>query len=331
MSDDIGQFGGYLTASFPSQLNVDVTEFCNLACIHCPYEVTMRPKGKNRAQLDEALHRKLVEETAREGRGQCRFVRYTGEGEPLLHPRLAAMMADMRQRTGVQVALTTNGLLLDEMQIRDILDAEINVVDISLDAQEPNTYAKIRVKGDLRVAHENVHRLIAQVKARGGKTKVMVSFVQQPLNQAEAQPFKEYWEKAGADFVVLRTMHSCAGHISEIKQAMWAQAPTPRKPCLYPWERLALKPDGSVCYCPADWYHSSAVGHFATQSVAEIWQGEAMQKVRQAHVSGDFSQHGFCGQCPDWMVIKWPSEGRSYASVMHEFEADRHGGADGAS
>ena len=30
-------FGGSMSAVFPSQVIIDVTELCNLACIHCPH------------------------------------------------------------------------------------------------------------------------------------------------------------------------------------------------------------------------------------------------------------------------------------------------------
>ena len=51
-------------------------------------------------------------------------------------------------------------------------------------------------------------------------------------------------------------------------------------------------------------------------TVEEAWQGETMRTLREAHLSGDFSGHPFCGQCPDWATTRWPGEGRSYADLM---------------
>jgi len=314
-------FGGYLSSVFPSQLVVDVTEFCNLACIHCPYEAVTRPKGKLRANLDPALHAAMVTEVGAAGRGICRYIRYTGEGEPTLHPKLTEFFADAKARTGAMVALTTNGLLLDAARRRDLLDAGVDVIDISLDAFRDDTYAKIRVKGELPVAREYALKLIEET--RGTNTKVMLSYVDQPLNQGEAQPFKEFWEAKGADFVVLRRTHSCAGSIDDIAQRMWREAPVPRKPCLYPWERLTLGPDGRIVFCPTDWLGRAVIGHLAEESLQSVWQGPKMEALRQAHLTNSFANHEFCGQCPDWSVTRWPHEGRSYATVMHEFEGER--------
>ena len=317
-------FTDYLSADFPSQINVDVTEFCNLECVHCPFVQASKAKGRSRVQIDEALHRKLIDDIAANSGGACRYIRYTGEGEPLLHKKLVGMLAYAREKTDMQITLTTNGTLLDEKRGKAVIAAGVDIVDVSIDAYNPSTFAKVRVKGELEPVQRNVKTLIQLSKDSGGNTKVMVSFVEQELNRFESEPFKQYWEAAGADFVVLRRQHSCAGNMEPIKEAMWAVAPTPRKPCLYPWERLVVSPTGSYSYCPADWYHQANIGNVSEQSIKEVWQGEKMRALRQAHLDNDFSGHGFCGQCPDWMAIRWPWEGRSYATVVHEFAEQKH-------
>lgn len=315
----VGQFGGYLSPVFPSQINLDVTEFCNLACIHCPYETVTKLKGKNRKNLRLDWHHRLIDEIATVGAGHCRFLRYTGDGEPLLHPQLPELVKYAFDRTGLPINVTTNGMLLTEERARALIDAGIQVFDVSIDAHSQEVYGQVRVKGDIKLTYECTHRLISLVQESGRSAKVMVSFVRQPLNMHEADDFERYWKAAGADFVVMRNQHSCAGSVPDMTAKLWEQAPPARKPCLYPWERLVLKADGQFTYCPADWLHQAEIGSIESSTAAEVWQGQALQDLRRAHLSADFSNHPFCGKCPDWHVIKWPDEGRSYASVMHEF------------
>ena len=133
----IGQFSEHLSAEFPSQINVDVTQFCNLACIHCPYETVTKLKGKARLNLRLDLHVKLIDEIATTGRGHCLYIRYTGDGEPLLHPNLPDMLRHAVERTGLPVNLTTNGILLTEQRAEQLVDAGVSVIDISIDAYRP--------------------------------------------------------------------------------------------------------------------------------------------------------------------------------------------------
>lgn len=315
-----GQFSGYLSSAFPSQIVVDVSEFCNLKCIHCPYETVTKIKGNKRQNLDESLHTKLIDEIAGDDAGACRFLRYTGDGEPLLHPRLPQMLAYAVERTRLPVNVTTNGLLLNEERARALVESGVSVFDISLDAHRPETYAQVRVGGDLATAHANVIGLIDLIRRTGSQAKVVVSFVHQPLNEGEADDFTSFWTQKGVSRVVIRQRHSCAGSVSDVARSMWENAPSPRKPCLYPWERLVVKPDGKITFCPADWMHEGEVGNLAIHSIRDVWQGSAMSALRTAHLSKDFSRHAFCGKCPDWSAIPWPEQKRSYATMMHDFE-----------
>jgi len=312
-----GTFAGYLNATFPSQIILDVTEFCNLACIHCPYVSLVKPKGKERHSLSPQLHDKMVREIKESGLTACRFVRYTGEGETLLHPQIMDFLAAM-SGIGMPTTLTTNGMLLSDERCSQLIEAGTSAVDISIDAFRPETYAKIRVGGELEIVKEGVLRLIAKNKAAGGKMKIMVSFIHQDDNTGEAEPFKTYWNEKGVDLVFVRNLHSCAGLMQDTARMLWEKAPKPRTPCLYPWERLLLKADGLVDYCPSDWKHGSNVGNFAESTIVDIWQGPAMTALRQAHVANDFSCHPLCAKCPDWSTTYWPDEGRTYATAIHE-------------
>lgn len=314
----IGTFHGDLSAEFPSQINIDVTEFCNLACVHCPYETVTRVKGVNRVNLDPALHRALIDEIADVGKAHCRFIRYTGEGEPLLHPELVAMLGSAVRRTGLPINLTTNGQLLTERRIGELLDAGVGYFDISIDAATAATYAGIRIKGDFDRVVGNVRGLIEANRRGGHRAKVLVSFVRQPANEGEVEAFRAFWTEAGADSVLIRDRHSCAGSIEAVARVMWSAAPVPRRPCLYPWERLVVGPSGRFGFCPADWMHEAEIGRLGEQTVREVWTGPAMTALRAAHLSGDYAAHPFCGKCPDWSVIRWPGAGRNYAALMRE-------------
>jgi len=78
-------FGGRLSGTFPSQVIVDVTELCNLACTHCPHPDFKRSEHYGGRSLDPALCAKAIDEVAEAGRGVVQHVRFTSEGEPLLH------------------------------------------------------------------------------------------------------------------------------------------------------------------------------------------------------------------------------------------------------
>ncbi|NKD85344.1 radical SAM protein [Haematospirillum jordaniae] len=316
-------FGGRLSARFPSQIIMDITEVCNLACTHCPHPVFAKSEHYAGRYLDPALNEKMIEEVRQHGQGHIRYIRYASNGEPLVHPDGYNMIKAAVDYSGVFVTLTTNGKIMNEKRTRNLLEAGVHLIDISIDAFRPETYAKIRVKGNLEVTRENTLRLIRWVRESGAKTKVVVSFVEQPENTAEAADFERYWKDQGAQYVVMRRLHSCSGAVADVADASRVvQADGVRRPCLYPWERITINARGDLAFCPSDWVHGSYVADYRNTTIHDAWQGAFYRRLREAHQTNNYRHHPFCGQCPDWAATRWPREGRSYADMVEDFIQD---------
>jgi MoaA/NifB/PqqE/SkfB family radical SAM enzyme len=313
-------FGGRLAADFPSQILMDITEVCNLACTHCPHPTFAKSEHYGGRHLNPALNEKMIEEVRQYGQGRTQYIRYASNGEPLVHPNGYDMIQSAVDHSGVFVTLTTNGKIMNEKRTQRLLESGVHLIDISIDAFKPETYAKIRVKGNLEVTRENVLRLIRWVKESKAKTKVVVSFVEQPQNTNETVDFESYWKDRGADFVVIRRLHSCSGAVVELADMRrQAQGQQQRRPCLYPWERIVINARGDLAFCPSDWVHGSYVADYVKTTIKEEWQGNFYRRLRDAHLKSDYQNHAFCGRCPDWASTRWPHEGRSYADMVEEF------------
>jgi len=322
VSDPTYGFYGRLSAEFPSQVIIDTTELCNLACTHCPHPQFKKSEHYSGASLISELNAKAIDEVRVHGQGHTQYIRYTGEGETLIHRHFFEMLDYATRNAGnVPVTVTTNGVLLNDLRIERLLATGVAIVDISIDAYTPETYAKIRVNGDLTVTRANVLRLLTRARETGGRSKIVVSYIEQPANQNETADFEKFWRNEGADFVVIRKLHSAAGAVAAVADQMRQDnKEQPRRACVYPWERVVLNPRGNLAFCPADWTHGSTVVDYRTATIKDTWAGEFYQKLRKAHLTNDFSAHSFCGQCPDWKVTRWPAEGRAYADMVEDFK-----------
>jgi MoaA/NifB/PqqE/SkfB family radical SAM enzyme len=316
------KYGFYdrLSAIFPSQIIVDVTEICNLACIHCPHPQFKESEYYSAKLLSLELNKKMVEEVQQFGQSVTQYIRYTSEGEPLTNPDIYDMIAYAKKQSGVPVTLTTNGTLMTQSCIEKLLASGVDVIDVSIDAFSPDVYSKIRVNGNLVITRSNVLKLIKEIKESSLSTKIVVSYVEQPLNSHETDDFEKFWKDSGADYVVIRRLHSAAGANETIAKKMWEETASERRPCVYPWERIILNPRGYLAFCPADWTHGSSVVDYRTTTIYETWQGEFYKNLREAHICNNFDNHKFCGQCPDWQATRWPNQGRSYADMIEEFK-----------
>lgn len=322
LADAIYGFYDRLKADFPSQVIVDTTEVCNLACIHCPHPTFKKSEFYSARYLEPELNAKMIDEVANY-RSSVQYIRYTSEGEPLVHPQAFDMMRYARDHAGVPITLTTNGKRMPQKFVDQLIDLRLDAIDISIDAFTHETYAKVRVNGNLEVTRGNVQNLIRCNIAAGRPTKIVVSYIEQPENAHETADFRRFWKDEGADYVVVRKLHSAAGAKTDISMRMWSETTAnSRRPCVYPWERVVLNPRGFISFCPADWTHGSTMTNFRTTTLAALWQGEQYRKLREAHLTNDFSNHKFCGQCPDWKTTSWPGRGRGYADMVQELTHD---------
>ena len=132
-------------------LRVSVTDRCNFRCRYCmPREVF----GPDFAFLprSEILHfgeiRQLVRVIRRFG---LEKVRLTG-GEPLLRKELPRLVSMLREVEGIELAMTTNGALLERMAA-PLAEAGLDRVTVSLDSLDPEVFARMN---DTRVPIERV-------------------------------------------------------------------------------------------------------------------------------------------------------------------------------
>ncbi|MBX7073307.1 MAG: GTP 3',8-cyclase MoaA [Pirellulales bacterium] len=141
MSNNGGDNQSRLVDSFGrvhTDLRISVTDRCNIRCFYCmPAEnVRFRPR-------DEILS---LEEMARFARVVARLgvrtIRLTG-GEPLVRKNIAQLVRLLTAIPGIEeVALTTNGLLLEE-QAQELKQAGLGRLNVSLDTLDPARFRLI--------------------------------------------------------------------------------------------------------------------------------------------------------------------------------------------
>ena len=120
-----------------NNLRISVTDRCNLRCTYCmPEEVVFRDKHEL-LSFEEIAH--FVRVAAPMGINK---VRLTG-GEPLMRRDLHKLVRLVAAVPGItDVGLTTNGVLLAD-QARDLYDAGLRRLNVSLDTLDPARFREL--------------------------------------------------------------------------------------------------------------------------------------------------------------------------------------------
>lgn len=128
-------------------LRISVTDRCNLRCVYCmPENGVVSLAHKDILTYEEIV--RIVKVCAGLG---IKKVKLTG-GEPLVRKDLARLVSWLKAQEGIEsVTLTTNGILLKN-QLKELVSAGLDGVNISLDTLDPNAYKRITRQGDLETA-----------------------------------------------------------------------------------------------------------------------------------------------------------------------------------
>lgn len=147
-----------------TDLRLSVTDRCNFRCRYClPGE--MFDNGFRFMPHSEILRYEEMTSIVRVMSGLgVRHVRLTG-GEPLVRRDLPALVAMLKQVEGIhEISLTTNGSLLSAELSRELFEAGLNRVTISLDALDPATASRM---AGIPLNPQNILRAIENASAAG--------------------------------------------------------------------------------------------------------------------------------------------------------------------
>ncbi len=287
-------------SAFPPIVIVAVTNVCDMACIHCAHPVVKKSPGYRAAFMDPAIHSRIVEQT-RPFRDQLWVFRYAADGESLLHPNFLDFVEETVGAGIGPVDLTTNAMSLSEKKMRRLLEAPIDVIDVSLDALTRETYEKIRVRGKYDRVVANLKRLLALRDELGSPTRIMTSIIQQSEAAAEVDAFREFWGPH-VDEVLVRGLNTDLG-IVNVSETYFRDIA--RWPCPQFWKRVTINHLGELRFCVEDWFNRGVVGRVAESTISEIWQSDAYQEFRRLHESGRWNEMRLCKPCLDWQHMRW--------------------------
>jgi cyclic pyranopterin phosphate synthase len=183
-----------------TNLRVSVTQRCNLRCIYCHAEGERSPE----AELSLEDIREILRVAAGLG---MRSVKFTG-GEPLIREDILDIVRAVPE--GLESSMTTNGILLAGYA-RNLKDAGLSRINVSLDSLDPECYREI-------TGHDRLSDVLAGIEAalHAGLTPIKLNMViLKGINEDEVDAFLKY-VRGNRDLILqlieLMDLGSCTSH-----------------------------------------------------------------------------------------------------------------------
>lgn len=304
----------------PVPLNVDIelASLCNLRCPFCfipdpnfeKFIATKSEDGKPRRRLmTKGMAFKIIDECAEIG---VPSLKMNFRGESTLHPDYSNILDYARNKgSGERGRYREYVCAFHEILVNTNANCPANAIGglmaatkvmVSLDSMNPEIYPQMRVGGSLDDAKETIWELVKR-----GHPNVWVRRVLTKLNAKE--DFFGAVKKEWGDMVHV-SQHYCfdrnAKENSEISGCSHDER-MPRRYCGYPSQRLVISSVGDCYPCCLDLKETMPVGNINKQSILDIWNGDAIKKIRKSLKTNDESQMTeTCKNCQSWMAYDAP-------------------------
>jgi len=244
--------------------------------------------------------KKIVDECAK---NRIPALKLSWRGESMLNENFTEMIRYAKSKNLLEVTSLTNGTLMDQKMCREIVDAKLDQLVISIDGFTKETYERIRIGADFDRVINNLRDLIA-IRGRLRKPFIRLQYTESDINRHETARFYEYWK----DEVDEIAISYCKEFGSPQKEDP-NRAPVYKYCCQQPFQRLIIMTDGTVTVCATDVMGSIAIGNVHDMSLEDIWNSSKINELREQHKAGKYHFNSMCRIC-----------------VHHLFEANKRAG-----
>jgi radical SAM protein with 4Fe4S-binding SPASM domain len=299
---------------FPMMCVLSFVYVCNAHCPNCPYtNSSIRSYYKDTPFMSEDTFKIIADQC---GEYEA-WVRLSGGGEPMLHPKAVELIV-YAKKVGAKVGLITNGSTFSKDNIIRLLEAQVDMIEFSVDAADSETYVKVRKGLNWEALLKNVSITVDLRNKLKSDTKIIASGVNQI--GVDIDNVAVFWENKVDKFQKRKYLTWGINDPSESADAMPYLPPEEFIPCPFIFERLNIDSRGNIMVCGFDIAAKTNLGNIHEKSIRDIWHGKEFEFYRNKHLEGKGNQIELCSNCPDWKYRSWK---HNYWKVVKDSEVNK--------
>jgi hypothetical protein len=188
---------------------IEVTTVCNLDCAMCIRREWHDPRGSMTAQTFQSIFEGL------KAFPNLKRVVFSGYGEPLTHPYLVDMIAQLHS-LGVGITLVTNGLLLERPLAEALLRAGVDTLFVSLDSLHVQAYQQAGFSQGQNQVLDNLGGVSELIRDSGWGLPILgIEYVATRSNLGELQQLPNLARQIGASILIVNNLLPHARDLSQ--------------------------------------------------------------------------------------------------------------------
>jgi len=309
-----------LVTDFPLQIDFELNYSCNFTCPMCTWNSeSTEGKGKQ-TWFDFEVFKEVIDEGVSKG---LKSIRLNYINEPLIRKDITKFISYARKAGILDIYFSTNGSLLTDEIIRNLIDSGLFRLQVSLDAVTKETYEKIRTGGNYDDVIKKVLRFLEIRDELNVKLPTLrVNFVKTDVNKDELDDFVKFWEDKADSIGIQDLVGIMNGFGKKSDDEVENTKLTGKFRCAQPFQRVTLRYNGTILPCCTFYAAEMPIGQLKTNiktefsnidniglldkslkskliigTIQDIWKSEQMKFIRDIHKKGEFWKHPICKTC----------------------------------
>lgn len=297
------------TRPFPEVVRIEPAAACNLSCSHCPTGTVSMARNVMRP---ETFSR--VIECLKPHRGKIRVVVLYHGGEPFLNKRFAAMVRQVKSLGVPFVKTVSNGMILTDSVIADLVDCGLDTIEFSLDGRSPEENDLVRRNCRYDKVVNNVKRLIRCKRKQGAERPRIYLANTQFLTAQDHRPettdpdpppyliaeFSEYAQ----DIAGFKCTWAMRWPHMEVMEELYdvyfdPYDPTTSSECDHVLSTVTIRANGDVVPCCYDLTSRQLLGNLLEDDLDTIWNNERYRRLRRS-----IAHKSYLSPCTDCNVVQ---------------------------
>lgn len=295
------------TPKYPLQIDFELNYSCNFSCEMCTWSAENTAGRGKKTWFSFEAFQEIIDEGAKNG---LRAIRLNYINEPLIRKDIIKFIEYAKKAGILDIYLSTNGSLLTEKIIRELINSGLTRLQVSIDATTKETFNKIRQGGNFDAVVRNTLNFIKIRKELKVELPTLrVNFVKTDLNKHEFNDFIKLWSDK-ADCIGIQDLVN-------IMKPTKDQITNKKFTCAQPFYHLTVRYDGSVLPCCTFFaaklpiaklstdkkisyeknLHEIDISKLPTQKVKEVWNGSLINSLRDMHLKGEWHKNEVCKEC----------------------------------
>jgi len=283
-----------IETDYPIQLDFELNASCNLKCPMCPISAeSNKGKGKDTWFRFDNFKR-ILDHGVENG---LKAIKLNYINEPLIRKDITRFISYAKEIGIADIYFSTNGLLLTDSFTKELIEAGLTRIQVSIDAYTNETYDKIRLGGDFGKVVENVERMVKiRNELRSITPLIRVNFVRTELNEHELQSFVDYWVNK-VEMIGIQEMVKPPVSSIDIKSKTTYDKRKEGFRCSFPFKQMVINNEGNILPCCTFYGEQFKMGNIEHDNISDVWNSEQMKTLRKIHRDGKYYENEICTKC----------------------------------